>query len=88
MTDLGSLKGACICDSVQPGWTRVYDMPQGSTDSFVMETDFNYPWESIQRCSVCGQYWHQDTISGHANIETWEKITERQRADLLKKRGM
>ncbi len=71
-----------MCGSLQPGWTRVYDMPANSTQTFVMDTDFNYPWESIQLCSVCGQYWHQDTISGHANVETWEKISVEQREGL------
>jgi hypothetical protein len=85
MTDERRTKTECACNGLPSGWTRVYEMPTASTDTLVIDTNFNYPWESIQKCSVCGQYWHQDTTSGHANIETLEKISVRQRAELLKK---
>jgi hypothetical protein len=75
----------CACAGLQIGVYRAYEMPPDCTRSFAMDTDHNYPWESIHKCSVCGQYWHQDTYSSHANYETWEKITPRQRKVLLKR---
>jgi hypothetical protein len=67
----------CYCKGLEAGVHRLDHMPLGATNSFEHSAWIEKPWESHQRCRICGQRWHQGSIaSGHADIETFTKLNE------------
>jgi hypothetical protein len=67
----------CICKSLDAGPHRIDRMPLGGSNSFEHIAWIDKPWESHQRCGVCGQKWHQGVVaSGHADMEVFTKIEE------------
>jgi hypothetical protein len=74
---------ACQCDRATEGMYRVYELPPSLVDTLVDDSPIDGHWENIRRCSACGQYWHQSTICGHANVETFEKISMERREQLV-----
>jgi hypothetical protein len=69
----------CHCPTLGNGAHRFYDLPSGFEESLELVEEIDDHWESIRRCVQCGQLWHQETICGHADIETFAKTEEKKR---------
>jgi hypothetical protein len=76
----------CPCSRVGSGSFPDYDLPPGHEINLKGNADIDGHWENIRICVLCGQYWHQATICGHANVVTFEKITPAQREAILAER--
>jgi hypothetical protein len=81
-----SVKPACHCASLEKGYRGGYILTPAAMATIVDHISIEGPWEYIQKCTLCGQLWHNETVSsGHANIETTYKIGEDEVKPILAK---
>jgi hypothetical protein len=77
---------SCLCGQASGGQYREHDLPPGLLDHLADDMDIEGHWENIRKCRACGQYWHQSTICGHANVEIFEKISAEGREQLVREK--
>ncbi len=78
----------CKCNEQRETGLAWYQLNPGTEECFETIIVIDGLWESIRQCRDCGQFWHQQTSSGHADIEYSERITPKDYKRLLKKHGL
>jgi hypothetical protein len=73
----------CKCRTIRGFDLRDDRFPPGVMTAFEVIDALDGQWETLYRCSVCGEFWHRSHTGGHATVEIYNRVDQRTAAELI-----